>query len=80
MLRNAYFLAKIGADTAENKRHFAENCLTAAAGFLPFEPRDEVCLGPLRILVEGLEALAQGLRGELPEDGNFDLKIEFCFP
>ena len=25
MLQNAYFLAKIGADTAENERHFAEN-------------------------------------------------------
>ena len=25
MLKNAYFLAKIGADTAENERHFAEN-------------------------------------------------------
>ena len=24
MLQNAYFLAKIGADTAENERHFAE--------------------------------------------------------
>ena len=25
MLQNAYSLAKIGADTAENERHFAEN-------------------------------------------------------
>ena len=25
MLQNAYFLAKIGADTAENERKFAEN-------------------------------------------------------
>ena len=25
MLQNAYFLAKIGADTAENERHVAEN-------------------------------------------------------
>ena len=24
-MQNAYFLAKIGADTAENERHFAEN-------------------------------------------------------
>ena len=24
MLQNAYFLAKVGADTAENKQHFAE--------------------------------------------------------
>ena len=26
MLQNAYFLAKIGADTAENEQHFAEIC------------------------------------------------------
>ena len=25
MLKNAYLLAKIGADTVENKQHFAEN-------------------------------------------------------
>ena len=25
MLKNAYFLAKIGADTAENERNFAKN-------------------------------------------------------
>ena len=25
MLQNAYLLAKIGADTAENEQHFAEN-------------------------------------------------------
>ena len=25
MLQNAYFLAQIGADTAENQQHFAEN-------------------------------------------------------
>ena len=34
MLQNAYFLAKIGkkigADTAENERHFAENLLEFA--------------------------------------------------
>ena len=26
MLQNAYFLAKFGADTAENEQHFAEIC------------------------------------------------------
>ena len=26
MLQNAYFLAKIGGDTAENEQHFAEIC------------------------------------------------------
>ena len=39
MLKNAYFLAKIGADTAENEQHFAEilpigRCV-AARGALP---------------------------------------------
>ena len=32
MLQNAYFLAKIGADTAENEQHFAEM----------FDPREQV--------------------------------------
>ena len=31
MLQNAYFLAKIGADTAENEQHFAEILPTEAA-------------------------------------------------
>ena len=31
MLQNAYFLAKIGADTAENEQHFAEILPTDAA-------------------------------------------------
>ena len=30
MLQNAYFLAKIGADTAENEQHFAEILQTDA--------------------------------------------------
>ena len=34
MLQNAYLLAKIGADTAENERTFAENLQ------LPYEDRD----------------------------------------
>ena len=37
MLKNAYFLAKIGADTAENEQHFAE--------ILPIGRRG--CSGPL---------------------------------
>ena len=35
MLQNAYFLAKIGADTAENEQHSAEILPTDA---LPAEP------------------------------------------
>ena len=44
MLQNAYFLAKIGADTAENEQHFAEilpigrRVAAAKRGPVPFEP------------------------------------------
>ena len=32
MLSNAYLLAKIGADTAENEHHFAEHAVAGRAG------------------------------------------------
>ena len=35
MLQNAYFLAKIGADTAENEQHFAEILPIASLGAPP---------------------------------------------
>ena len=35
MLQNAYFLAKIGADTAENEQHFAEILPTDGADGRP---------------------------------------------
>ena len=35
MLQNAYFLAKIGADTAENEQHFAEILPTDAPAAAP---------------------------------------------
>ena len=38
MLQNAYFLAKIGADTAENEQHFAEILPTDALA-VPAAPR-----------------------------------------
>ena len=47
MLQNAYFLAKIGADTAENEQHFAEilpktgNYPTGPPGRPRRERRDE---------------------------------------
>ena len=37
MLQNAYFLAKIGADTAENEQHFAE--ILPKTGNYPTGPR-----------------------------------------
>ena len=35
MLQNAYFLAKIGADTAENEQHFAESLPKTSAAVGP---------------------------------------------
>ena len=55
MLQNAYFLAKIGADTAENEQHFAE--------FLPKIGRAD--RAP-RVLAQGLERVGHrspGARG-----------------
>ena len=40
MLQNAYFLAKIGADTAENEQHVAE--ILPKTGNYPTGPRTEV--------------------------------------
>ena len=62
MLQNAYFLAKIGADTAENEQHFAEilpkigndptgrgvRAARRAARGRAAVPRREPALGPLR--------------------------------
>ena len=55
MLQNAYLLAKIGADTAENEQHFAENLpkignyptgrLTPLRGALRERRRARVLLG-----------------------------------
>ena len=60
MLQNAYFLAKIGADTAENERNFAENL--PKIGHSPSTTRPgELARGPgaaLGALSGGLDALA----------------------
>ena len=55
MLQNAYFLAKIGADTAENEQHFAE--ILPKTGNYPTGP-----VGAVRLPAPGLEA------HELPVD------------
>ena len=48
MLQNAYFLAKIGADTAENEQHFAE--FLSKLGNYPTGPPllDAGCFAALR--------------------------------
>ena len=62
MLQNAYFLAKIGADTAENEQHFAEIWPIGAAaaaenGAGPVNVRElegadgEMTVGIVRILI-----------------------------
>ena len=64
MLKNAYFLAKIGADTAENEQHFAEICqkLATTRQSARLTPR----LTPARVhAVEA--ALAETALGSRPE-------------
>ena len=57
MLQNAYFLAKIGADTAENEQHFAE--ILPKIGNYPTGP-----LGPgHRSKVTRTAALGPGIPG-----------------
>ena len=47
MLQNAYFLAKIGADTAENEQHFAEILTTdALCRHEPRSRREPACRPP----------------------------------
>ena len=54
MLQNAYFLAKIGADTAENEQHFAEIlpklATTLRVAFETLRAGDEEDVGNLPIL------------------------------
>ena len=52
MLQNAYFLAKIGADTAENEQHFAE--ILSKIGNYP--------TGPLRASSRGGGPADAGMR------------------
>ena len=62
MLQNAYFLAKIGADTAENEQHFAEDLPeTSQPAHLPVGVGSEVDLGE-RIRQEDDKALSAYVR------------------
>ena len=53
MLQNAYFLAKIGADTAKNERNFAENL--PKIGNYPTGPT----IPRVVLLIAGFRALPQ---------------------
>ena len=52
MLQNAYFLAKIGADTAENEQHFAEILPTDAQASTPSSLRAPRGRSPLLARVQ----------------------------
>ena len=68
MLKNAYFLAKIGADTAENERNFAKNLQ------LPYgSPRGSGGLRSTRYARSGHRASDQppGLVGQAPNPAAF---------
>ena len=78
MLQNAYFLAKIGADTAENERHFAEilriyehmlqRGMTSADGYLVADVLQEVRRRLLRAqLLLNFNNLTRGLLRAAPE-------------
>ena len=79
MLENAYFRAKISADTAENEQHFAENLpkigncptgppLRAAGCGRPLERRRRLrsaAAGPMRGLGEACSCLVVGWSGNV---------------
>ena len=65
MLKNAYLLAKVGADTAENEQHFAENLLKIGNYRGPAAPR----AGPAP-RSPGRSARAWAPRGRAPGKSN----------
>ena len=67
MLQNAYFLAKIGADTAENEQHFAE-ILPKIGNYPTGSPRrGAAVLGGGRTSRRGKPPLAAVLPNSLPK-------------
>ena len=66
MLQNAYLLAKIGADTAENERHFAEN-LPKIGDWVA----DDCRAGGVQVVVTGMvRRLGLAVRREKREGGS----------
>ena len=63
MLKNAYFLAKIGAETAENERHFAEN-LPKIANY-PTGPHDAAENVPSGVSIQPRKCPAECLKSLL---------------
>ena len=62
MLQNAYLLAKIGADTAENERNFAEKLATTLHGpirrRLKLRAGEEGSVRRASVLTDGKDLLA----------------------
>ena len=56
MLQNAYFLAKIGADTAENEQHFAE----MPGGAPPCRPVPSLPMSPEGVAAVAAEGALEG--------------------
>ena len=54
MVENAYFLAKIGADTAENEQHFAEILPKLDLAHCPGERLDHHAEDNMNVLLEGV--------------------------
>ena len=79
MLQNAYFLAKIGADTAENKQHFAEICQKLATTLrVRRAPHRERAGGQRRahvLVPEGLPLLRRAARVQ----GAAEVVAGLCF-
>ena len=76
MLKKAYLLAKIGADTAENEQHFAENStrcrrLTGRTG--RFSPRGSA--GHARLEHPGQQAGARAFSNSCQNPNIFSLEL-----
>ena len=64
MLQNAYFVAKIGADTAENERKFAENLPMRA------KKKEKKLATTLRVVFGGGAGARRPQRGHGPRGGH----------
>ena len=77
MLQNAYFLAKIGADTAENEQHFAE--ILPKIGNYPTGPTvTPAHLGVRKRVVE--DRMKAGEEDSPTQYMRSSLYVHHCFP
>ena len=78
MLQNAYFLAKIGADTAENEQHFAEILPTDARGLGGHQPHlhTHACAGTQNHPSRLDEGIVLRMCSKYPMSSHMFLKVE----